>query len=74
MDAAPRFSKLHKAAFALETIAHLQQLERALLPHAEFLRKVDEAMKAHQAAATAVEVVESRYRLLTLIVENSNDE
>lgn len=40
-----KFSKLHLAAFTIETLAHMQGLERSLLPQAEFVRKVDELMK-----------------------------
>jgi hypothetical protein len=42
---AEKHSKLHMAAFTIETLAHLQGLERSLLSQAEFVRKVDEALK-----------------------------
>ncbi len=38
-------SKLHLAAFTIETVAHLQAHEAMLLPQADFVRELDKVLK-----------------------------
>lgn len=42
---AEKHSKLHLAAFTIETVAHLRGMEQQCLPQSEFVRKVDKALK-----------------------------
>lgn len=61
-------SKLHLAAFTIETMAHTQGMERMLLPQAEFVRKVDVLMKL-LVSEGPTSIVLNDIRLLAL--ENS---